>query len=206
MSELDFVDDLELARRTQVGDKSAFTTLVIRHRDAIINAVAAIIPPGLTSALPIDDVTQDVILLILQILDKFDPDRPDSSFRAWACGVARNTVLKQVTYETRQKRDARRTRSASTWEDEDGNDFLEQQAKRFTTPSKIVSGAEIEAAIRSIVDLLPPQQRELFGMLFDQGLSCAEIGRRLGKTSGVISMRRRRLFDRLQRELNGRFG
>jgi RNA polymerase sigma factor (sigma-70 family) len=79
-------DDLELARRTQDGDRDALETLVRRHQDWIYNIILRMVYHPEDA----EDATQEVLIKLLTKLSTFEGR---SGFRTWLYRIVVNHVL-----------------------------------------------------------------------------------------------------------------
>ncbi|MEI6210019.1 MAG: sigma-70 family RNA polymerase sigma factor [bacterium] len=124
-----------------------------------------------------DELFQEVATTLWRKFDKFDDSR---SFRAWALGMARLQVLKRRQAFARSRlvfseelMDALATVAGNETKDED-----------WRLPH-----------LAACMEKLPPNDRELMAMRFEQDLSLAEIGRKIHKSveaAGMSMMRIRR--------------
>jgi RNA polymerase sigma-70 factor, ECF subfamily len=71
-------------------------------------------------------------------------------------------------------------------------------------PLSEVEQAETRADVQRAMASLPPQQREVASLSLLQGLSCAEVSRRLGMQAAAARQRKRRAVQRLRDALAAR--
>ena len=119
------------------------------------------------------DLTQEVLTRLLDNVaaGRF---RGDSSFRTYACRVARYTCLEHL----RRRRDERPLDAES----------LASEA-RWSRPDESYLWTEEHLRNLEIFSRLPDDCRELLKAIFVDGLSYREIGRRLGLSEGAVKVR-----------------
>jgi uncharacterized protein len=163
--------DRVLVQATLVGDPSAFARLVVRHRSTVEAVLARMLPHD-----EVEDILQETFLRgYLGVSRLRDPER----FGAWLCGIGVNLAKMRL-----RQRAARPSiavgASVATVEPEE---------------------RELLNMVQDAVALLPPGQRDVVLMHYIDDLSCEEIARLLGTTSGTVRVRLHRARAQLRREL-----
>lgn len=118
-----------------------------------------------------EDAAGEVFLKALASLRHFDPEIPGTTFRSWLFGIARHVIGTSHRYTARHPQ----TPLDAVFEKRDTAQSVEER----------VLAAEQHEQLRSLLDQLPPDQRELLDLRL-AGLSAAEIGRVMGRTHDAI--------------------
>jgi RNA polymerase sigma-70 factor (ECF subfamily) len=118
----------------------------------------------------VDDVTQEVMILVLRRLDSF---RGEARFTTWLYRIARNVWLDRRKSQTRGERKA----DASARAEE--RDPLGSIARPADDPASLLEKSEVLHRVATAFEGLPPRQREVFDLADLQGFSSAEIAEML---------------------------
>lgn len=154
--------DLELVRRAQAGDADALRTLV-RQAYPLVRRWALVRTGDPTEA---DDLTQDVLVHVMQKLDAF---QGSGRFTTWLYTVVRRSAADRFRREGRRRRLEGDPRTAGEVAPESG-----------ATPLQQAAAGEAMNLIEAFFHRLPDRQREIFDLADLQGLSSPEIAERLG--------------------------
>ena len=126
----------------------------------------------------------DVFLRALQSLDSYR-GRPQQTI-AWLFGIARNLVVDHV-----RKMSKRKEISIDEVGIPDKHNIGEALEKK----------SELER-LSQAVKQLTPAQREVIGLRVFAGLSSAEVGKILGKSSGAVREMQRAAIETLRRQMS----
>jgi len=151
-----------LARRAREGDQDSLRALVEQAYPLVRRW--ALIHVG--NPVDADDLTQDVLVMMIRRLDSF---QGDALFSTWLYAVTRNAAA------DRFRKEARRARIAK---DPGAYDLL--LPSPADDPSKAPERAELRELLRTFFEELPQRQREVFDLVELQGLPAAEVAERLG--------------------------
>ena len=163
----------ELVASALGGDPRAFATLVTGSRSRIEAVVGRMLPAD-----EVEDVVQEALLRAYLGLSQLqDPQR----FGAWLCGIAINLA------KMRLRRRAVQIRLVA--------------AGGFSVEAAEPDAHELLRVVREAIELLPVGQRDVVLMHYIDDLSCEEIGRLLGTTSGAVRVRLHRARAQLRRQL-----
>ena len=174
--------DAQLVAAGVSGDHEAFATLAERHR----HRAGAVVLAMLGDPDEAEDVVQEALLRAYTDLRRLrDPNR----FGGWLCGIAVNLAKMQLR---------RRNGLLSLEEFADRLDVRETLA---ASPEHELEGAELLLVIRRALATLPAGQRDVLLMHYSDGLSCAEIGAHVGRSTGAVRVRLYRARRRLRAEL-----
>ena len=176
--------DSELIGRAATGDKDAFGAIFERYQHVVYRFARAM--TGRSHAA--EDVTQEVFVILIRELSRYVPER--SSFSTYLYGIARNLSRDRARRERRFfSLDDLRPRSAASAAAGD--------------PFERIADAQLDAAVRNALALLPMRYREAVILCDLHGLSYAEVAAVLGASIGAVRSRlhrgRRMLRIRLQR-------
>lgn len=170
-----------LAARAAQGDARATDTLLAHVRVIVHRYCRARLGRMPGSEHAADDVAQEVCIAVLAALPRYrDQGRP---FEAFVFGIASHKVA-----------DAQRHAMRAAVPTEDMPDTPDQQ---LGPEEEAIRRSDAERA-RRLLDLLPPQQRELLLLRVAVGLSAEETGSALGMSSGAVRVAQHRALARLR--------
>jgi RNA polymerase sigma-70 factor (ECF subfamily) len=132
-----------------------------------------------------EDLTHDTLATALR-------QPPASAGRAWLATVARNLAVDRLRGDARRLR-----REEAAWECDAG---------RVATPEELIGDAQIHRSVAETVANLAEPFRQTLVLRFYQGLSSAEIARKLREPEGTIRWRVKEGLARVRRELDRRHG
>jgi len=192
------LDDGLLLRRVAGGDEAAFVTLYDRHADALFGTTVRFLRDRESAA----EVLQDVFVAIWQRADQYDP-RLGSAF-GWLLGIARNRAIDRLRAESRRPRAVRAWTGDS--EANESVDLLDWAGRRRDGPAEDDPVVEIDrrwtrSLVRTTLAEMPPDERQVVVLAYDQALSQSEIAERLGMPIGTVKSRTRRALARLRARL-----
>jgi RNA polymerase sigma-70 factor (ECF subfamily) len=165
--------DLMLAFRA--GDESAFSALMIRHRDQVVSLAYRY----LNNRADAEDLGQEVFVRVYRARKKW---QPEAKFTTWLYRVTVNACLNEV-----RNRRTRPTQSAAAIHAGDGSAREIAIADgKAEPPSAALERTELHAAVRSAVDALPDRQRMALLLNKFQGLSYEEMAVALGLTVPAV--------------------
>jgi RNA polymerase sigma-70 factor (ECF subfamily) len=146
--------DVDVVRRIQSGDDSAFDELMGRYKRSVVNFIFRM----LGNADDADDVAQEVFVRVYQKLDTY---RPATKFSTWLFALARNAAIDRLRWRKRHP-----TESIDP----------ESPLVAATDTAGDVGARELGALIAAAVSELPEDQRTVLVLAEYQGMSHAEIG------------------------------
>jgi RNA polymerase sigma-70 factor (ECF subfamily) len=187
-------EDRQCVKAFQAGDKAAFDTLVLKHKDKIFNLCYWFLGDREEA----NDLAQDVFIKVYRSLKKF---KLNSAFSTWLYRIAANTCKNKVkSLEYRQKK-------KMVWIDNPAGhlDFSKSSAKiQDGSPSPMIELEKkdrmmvIQKAIRS----LPTEQRTVVMLRDIEGFSYEEIANitrfNLGTVKSKLSRARLELREKLR--------
>lgn len=214
------VSDEKLAQSAQKGDKLAFNTLIVRHRDDAYKFAYKIIfkPNGrLSAAQCADDVLQEACLNAWKYIKSCKPKH----FRNWFRAIIRNECYKLFG---ELKKDSK---YVDIYADIDeivdvGNQMMgipefnyflsqteldshEKIADRYNSYPRYTSavdiiGDEILSEYRDAINALPPRQRQILSMVVD-GYTNKEIAKELDTTVNNVRVNLHKSRKKLRKSL-----
>jgi RNA polymerase sigma-70 factor (ECF subfamily) len=126
----------------------------------------------------------DVFLRALQSIDSYRGRA--EQMRAWLFKIARNLVVDYLRKTSKRK--------AVSLEDVEIRD-------RVSTEEALEAKLEVERLSKALKQLTPAQ-REVIGLRFFAGLSSAEVGKILGKSSGAVREMQRAAIETLRKQMD----
>lgn len=182
--------DEELISRYREGDASAFRTLVRRHQRPLYNFVLRQVHSPSTA----EDIVQDVFVRIVHNVETF---KAESRFTTWAYTIARNLCIDHL-----RKRVHRRHPSLDApISEEGGSTLMDAVAGRGEGADRSAINRQLQEHLRSAVEALPDDQREVFLLRQVSDLPFKEIAEIVGVGENTVKSRMRYALERLQAAL-----
>jgi RNA polymerase sigma-70 factor (ECF subfamily) len=182
--------DRQLLRRIQGGDEEAFRTLFAAYGPSAMALASRV----LRQAHLAEEIVQEAFLALWLSTELYDERR--GSVKAWLMTMVHHRAVDSVRREETQRRRADELMGGMREETEDpSGDVVEA-----------VAATGERAAVRAALEVLPPEQREVLGSMYFDGLSQSQIAERTGiplgtvKSRALLGMRRMRSeLERLER-------
>ena len=182
------MSDEALVAACGVGEMAALGALFDRFYDAVRRFLARMAG---TDERDLDDLAQATFETALRAAKRYDGR---SSVRTWLFGIANNVVRHHVRSEVRRKRLAV---AAANEAAKDG-----AGASGESTPD-LVLARERAARLHEAVLELPPKLREVFVLVYLEGVPGAEAARVLGAREGTVWKRLHEARAALRGALDG---
>ena len=180
--------DLELVRRVQAGDKSAFDVLVLKYQQKVINLVTRYVhDPHIAM-----DVAQESFIKAYRGLKNF---RGDSAFYTWLYRISINTAKNYLVSKSRRMPDD--DIDAQEAEQYDGGGKL----REISTPEREALTEEIQTTVQSAIEALPDDLRIAITLRELEGLSYEEISEAMDCPIGTVRSRIFRARESIESEL-----
>lgn len=160
MKTLEQVADLDLIRSFQAGDTEAFDVLVTRYKDRIYSSILFFVKDTYLA----EDLFQDVFIKIIDTL-KNKRYTEEGKFLPWALRIAHNLCVDYF-------RKVKRTPAIKTSDDQDIFEVINVSQE---APDQKLMRGESHDKVRSMLDLLPEEQREIIVLRHYANLSFKEI-------------------------------
>lgn len=185
--EPDDADDAELLRAHRAGDPQAFARLYDRYDRPCFLFIRRLL--GSARADAVEDLHQETWIAVARNAGAFDPGR--SSFPAWFFTIARRKVFDHF----------RRQKVVVLTSAQD--DAALQVPDPGQTPLDEVQSRELAQEIVNAVEALPLEQRGVFVMFAQAGLSLEEIAEATGAAVETVKSRLRYARAKLRQSLAG---
>lgn len=179
-------DDAELMARYAQGDMRAFELLYSRHRSALYRYLGRHArDPDVTN-----DLFQEVWSKVITNRSRYEPR---AKFRTFLFRIAHNCFIDHY----------RRQSSRPKQEFPDGEDWQDAlPAPAHDSPDTRAEHAELMARYRKTLSALPPEQRDVFLLYEESGLSLDEIGAITGVGMETAKSRLRYALSKLRAALS----
>ena len=169
--------DDELMRAAAEGDRSAFSELVLRHREWVRSLAYAFVQDEAAA----EDLAQEAFC---RAYDRREAYVPEGKFVPWLKRIAVNLC-----------RDAlrrRKGRESVSWEALE----VEQADPRGWDPMEALTSEALSADLRDAMGVLPDEQRLALAMYYFGNMSVQEIAWAMNCPAGTVKSR---LFNGLRR-------
>jgi RNA polymerase sigma-70 factor (ECF subfamily) len=177
-----------LVRLAQEGDETALSQLCNVYGERVRRLIRLRLDQRLRPKLDSVDIVQDALILALGSLQDFTY-KDEGDFLRWLSTIAENRLRDILDGFHADKRDVRkeipfRKEGRSTA----GGSIGAAGPVRDTTPSVILGKKEALDRLEKALDGLKPEYKEIIVLKKIEGLSHAEIAKRLGKNAGAVRM------------------
>jgi len=177
--------DLDLVIRSKAGDTVAFGELVRRYQKPVFRIVLRMVK-SLDDA---DDLTQDTFVRALRGLKTF---KEEYDFHPWLYRIAVNQAINFLNKRKRQ--------AAVDLEDVPEGDI--KTGPEPESPIQAASRAELLDRVEGALERLPDEQRAVFLLRVQEGLSYEEIARTMNTPKGTVMSRLARARMALRRHMS----
>lgn len=168
--------DLELVKRVQRGDKTAFDLLVLKYQHRIGAVIGRFVPDYAES----QDIAQESFIRAYRAIGNF---RGDSQFYTWLYRIAVNTAKNHLAANKRRP-------PSSDVEAEEAEHFSGAQRLRDNdTPEHELLRQEIAREVSATVAELPEELRQAIILREMDGLSYEEIAETMDCPIGTVRSR-----------------
>ena len=174
-------EDAVLVRTAQQGDMDAFESLVRKYQHRVY-ALCRRLTGAHQSA---DDLAQETFIKAYFALERFDASWP---LYPWLRRIAINTGLNYLKVRSRE----------GSLEDGSFGDRRTPTAAPADDPEERLEQAEFQARLDRAVGSLPPDQKSVFVLRFQENLSYEEISRTLDLPLGTVMSRLNRARQKLK--------
>ena len=186
-------EEMRIIAKVLDGDTNAFEALVEDQKKVVFNLALRM----LGNEEDAYDISQDAFLKAYTNLSSF---RGDCKFSSWLYKLTTNLCLDFIRKRNRHKV------VPLVFEDDNGDsDYLEIPDESYS-PEILTEQKQLRESVRSGLNQLPPQQREILVLREIGGLRYDEIGRQLDLEEGTVKSRifraRKKLCDILSRDGN----
>ena len=170
------------------GDEAAANQLCSVYGERVRRIIRLRLDPKLRPKLDSVDVVQDVLMLAFGRLNDFTY-KDEGDLLRWLSRIAENRVRDIFDRFQADKRDIHREIPfKKEGRNTDGRSFGAAEPMRTTTPSVIMGKKEALDRLEKALDKLKPEYKEIIVLKRIEGLSHAEIAKKLGKNAGAVRM------------------
>ena len=178
----DEISNSELVRKSQLGDKSAFEQLVIRHQDLVFS-LAYKLTGNREMA---NDVAQEAFIRAWKAIEKF---RGDSTFSTWIYRITVNTA-----WTLRKK-----AKKHNTLNIDDTYEPIVIDEKK--DPELVAINSDLSSVLINALDKIPIEQRIIVELKNIEGRSHKEIADYLDISVTAAKVRLHRAHQKLRQIL-----
>jgi RNA polymerase sigma-70 factor (ECF subfamily) len=178
--------DQELVRRVRSGDEDAFRRLFRRYAPSALSLARRVVHQPFLA----EEIVQEAFLAVWRNPDGYDPHL--GSVRAWLMGTVHHRAVDAVRLEETQRRRAEDPRGAVV--------AIVDVADRVVEELGL---SEERKAVRTALQVLPAEQRQVIELMYFAGLSQSKIAARLDLPLGTVKSRTLLAMRRLRAELEG---
>ncbi len=177
--------DRELVRRVVDGDEDAFRGLFRRYGPTALAVARRIVRQPFLA----EEIVQEVFLAVWRNPGGYDPQR--GSVKAWLMGMTHHRAVDAVRRE-----EANRRRTEEAVPETDVEDPAVVVVEELGLP-------EERRAVRSALDALPPEQRQVIELMYYRGLPQSKIAETLELPLGTVKSRTLLGMRKLRTSLGG---
>ena len=183
--------DAALMLRVKQGDMGAFTTLVEKYKQPVVNLAAR----TLRDPTEAEDLAQNVFVQVFKSAARY---QSTAKFSTWLFTIARNLCLNEIR---RRSRHPAESLDAPHPEQPDQPKHQFEDTKNFSPPDRLLQGELVEK-IEEAIAALPENQRTALLLCRQDELSYEEIAEVLGcslsATKSLIHRGRETLKEQLK--------
>lgn len=183
--------DAALMLRVKQGDTAAFSELVDKYKQPVMNLVYRM----LRDLMEAEDVAQTVFVQVYKSAHRYEVS---SKFSTWLFTIARNLSLNEIRRRSRHPADS----LDATHPDHDDQPLQQVEDKQSFSPPESLLHAELQEKIDSALSELPENQRTAILLCRQAELSYEDIagvlGCSLSATKSLIHRGRETLKQKLK--------
>ncbi len=201
----------ELVARAQQGDVDALDTLFRRYHQTMVEVARRKLGPRLRLKEDPDDLAQTTFREATRDFSQYRYQGEGSLLR-WLIQILQNKIRDKAEFYSAGKRDLSRERAVETKPDGDGGERgpMEFPSADLSVTQVVAREENFQILREALVDL-SEEHRKAITLVFFEGLSLREAGKRMGgRSEDAVRMMLRRaeakLGERLQRTLGRDMG
>jgi RNA polymerase sigma-70 factor (ECF subfamily) len=183
--------DAALMLRVKQGDPAAFTTLVEKYKQPVMNLAWR----TLRDETEAEDLAQNVFVQAWKSADRY---QATAKFSTWLFTIARNLCLNEIRRRVRHPAES----LDQTRDDSDEQPLYQVVDKRISAAPEAMLRGELERKVDEALTALPENQRTALSLCRQEELSYEEIavvlGCSLSATKSLIHRARETLKTRLK--------
>lgn len=175
------VDDRALSDRLARGDRDALSAIYTTHASVVLAVVLRLVRDRAEA----EEVVQETFLEAWRRAAQYQPER--ANVAAWLVTIAKSRAIDRLRSRGTVDRTLDVERRATP---EDSR-----------APDEALDAVRARTVVRQQVARLPPEQRALLELAWDEGLSQSEIAAKTGLPLGTVKTRTRAALLTLHAEL-----
>lgn len=183
--------DAALMLRVKQGDGAAFTVLVEKYKQPVLNLAWR----TLRDAAEAEDLAQSVFVQVYKSAGRY---QPSAKFSTWLFTIARNLCLNEIRRRSRHPAES----LDQTHDGADDHPLLQVEDQREASPPDQLLRSELEGKVDEALAALPENQRTALLLCRQEELSYEEIARvldcSLSATKSLIHRARETLKQKLK--------
>ncbi len=160
------LNDSALLHQYRSGDRNAISQLIERHSRRVRNYIRMMVKDQDLA----EDIFQETFIKVVRVIDE-GRYCDNGKFLSWVLRIAHNQVIDYFRNQRQNK---------SLTESDAGYNVLGTLQFADRTIEDAIVSEQIERDIRSLIELLPEEQREVVRMRYFAGLSFKEIAEQTG--------------------------
>ncbi len=174
-------DDTSLAARMQRRDPQALAELYDRYGRVTFSLIVRVVRDAGIA----EDLVQETFLRVWNRVHGFDAQK--GSLGPWLLAVARNRAIDYLRTAGGRDRQLR--------------EFEEPEPARYCDMEKDILSSDNARRVKSAVEKLSSEQRQVIELAYFEGLSQAEMAERMGQPLGTVKTWVRAALKNLREEL-----
>jgi RNA polymerase sigma-70 factor, ECF subfamily len=183
--------DAALMLRVKQGDGTAFTALVEKYKQPVLNLAWR----TLRDAVEAEDLAQNVFVQVYKSAGRY---QPSAKLSTWLFTIARNLCLNEIRRRSRHPAES----LDQTHDGADDHPLLQVEDKREISPPDQMLRGELESKVDEALAALPENQRTALLLCRQEELSYEEIAKvldcSLSATKSLIHRARETLKQKLK--------
>lgn len=187
--------DAALMLRVKRGDRQAFTALVDKYQQPVINLVARLIRDPDEA----EDVAQNVFIQVYKSAARY---QASAKFTTWLFTIARNLCLNEIRRRARHRTESLEAASPHAGDDQPARQFEDVKS---SSPDEAALQGELVQKVEEALAALPENQRTAIILYQRQEMSYEEIAGvldcSLSSVKSLIHRGRETLKEQLKRYL-----
>ncbi len=182
--------DESLMLRYRDGDVRAFELLVTRHRKPVYNFILRFVRDTAQA----EDVTQETFLRLVKGADAYERQ---AKFTTWLYTIARNLCVDA----SRRGKHRKAASLDAPLGDDDGASLLDLVPDGGAAVDRQAQSRELAVRLRTAIEALPDEQREIFLLREVADLQFNEIAAVVGCPENTVKSRMRYALEKLREAL-----
>ena len=177
----------DLIARAVAGEEPALVMLLHAHYDRLAAHIAAKMPAFLRSVTDPVDILQETFIQTWRHIGNFRPAGV-GAFHAWLVTIADHKLLDRIKSHNAQKHGGGQVATGRSDAGSSAAQLLDVLADDGDSPSQSAMRHERVQALHIALASLPDDYREAIRLQYIEGLSAAEVARRMNRTEHAVHM------------------